>query len=294
VLVRNRASSINFGNAAHVLGTPIFVRAFTGILKPAKRVPGGDISGVVDRVGADVVGLQPGDAVIGDVSDAGMGAYADHVCAAQELLVAKPADWSFQEAATLPLAASVAYAALTRKGGLEQGQQVLIVGGTGSVGSFAVQIAHALGGQVTAVCSGDKADYVRGLGADEVIDYHSEDFAEKEHRFDLILAVAGFRRLRDYRRALSPTGTYVNVGGTMKQFGQAMTVAPVVSLFSKQRFTSLGHRANQADLRAVADLAEAGKLVAPIDRVYPLAEIREALRYYAEGHPAGKIVVAID
>lgn len=294
VLVRNLVSAVNFGNVAHVKGEPFFVRAFTGFGKTKFPIPGGDIAGVVEAVGGRIAGFKPGDEVMGDSSDSGFGAYAEYVSVPKDVLVTKPANLSFQEAATLPLSCSVALAGLARKGNVEAGQKVLLAGSTGGVGSFAVQVAKACGAEVTAVCRGEYADYVRSLGADRVIDYTRDDFTGREERYDLVVGIAGSRSMSDYQSVLTPTGTYVNVGGSMRQFRSAVTTGWFRFLFTRQRFAMLMHRANSTDLETVRELAESGKVRAPVDREYTLEEIVDAFRYYESGQAVGKIVITIN
>jgi NADPH:quinone reductase-like Zn-dependent oxidoreductase len=179
---------------------------------------------------------------------------------------------------------------LRNEGQIQPGQKVLIVGASGGIGTFAVQLAKAFGAEVTGVCSARNLDLVRSIGADHVIDYTREDFAAGEQRYDLILATAGYRSIFDYKRALAPQGTYVMSGGSMAQIFQAM-LGPLVAAGSGKKMLNLSHRANQEDLVFMADLIETGKVVPVIDRSYPLSEVAEALRYYGQGHARGKIVI---
>jgi len=292
LLIRNYASSINFGNAGHIKGEPFFIRMFTGFGKPKLHIPGGDVAGVVEAVGSLVTQFKPGDKVMGDTASSGFGAYAEYVIAPEEVAVPMPAKLSFSEAATLPLAAAVALSGL-EKGKVSAGQRVLIVGSTGSVGPFAVQIAKAKGAQVTAVCSGKHTDYVRSLGADQIIDYKTEDFSKQNIKYDLIVAIGGFRPILVYRSVLKPTGKYVLIGGQMKQFSQAMTFGPILTLLSKQTFTNLMYKANKESLLKIKKLVEEGKIKIKIDKIFPLDQIVDAFKYYELGKVAGKIVIKI-
>lgn len=292
VLVKNHASSLNFGNYGHIVGKPFFIRAFTGFGKTKYNTPGGDVAGVVKAVGSQVTEFKPGDEVMGDTADTGFGAYAEYVTVPEKVLVPKPANLSFNEAATLPLASAVALGGL-KKGNIQAGRKVLLVGSTGSVGPFAVQIAKALGAEVTAVCAGKKMDFVRSLGADFVIDYKTEDFVKKEKKFDLVISIAGFRKLSDYKSVLSLNGIYVSIGGNMKSFSQAIALGPIYSMFGKQTFISYMYRANKQALMEIKELAEAGKIKAVIDKTFPLDQIVDAFKFYESGQAAGKIVIAI-
>lgn len=293
VLIENRASSINFGNIAHILGRPWPVRAFTGFRRPKLTIPGSDIAGVVTAIGAHVTAFKPGDAVMADRSDTGFGAWAEQVAIRQALVVPKPDSLSFEEAATLPMAACVALHGLHRMAGIQAGQSVLIVGATGGVGPFAVQIAKAAGAEVTAVCAGSKAAFVRQLGADHIIDYHTEDFTRSDRQYDLVAGIAGNRSMLDYRRVLRPHGVYVNIGGGMKQFSSAFTTGPLLNLLGGPKFRFLMHMANRDDLLAVKDMVDAGKLRPTTDRVFPLNQVQAACACYQSGQAAGKIVITI-
>jgi NADPH:quinone reductase-like Zn-dependent oxidoreductase len=294
VLIRNRASSINFGNAAHIKGKPLLIRAYTGLRKTRFNTPGGDIAGIVEAVGSQVEKFRPGDEVMADSSDSGFGAYAEYVTVRETVVVSKPETLSFEEAATLPLAASVALAGIRRTGNVQTSQQVLIVGSTGSVGTFAVQVAKAFGAEVTAVCSGRHTEFVRSLGADHVVDYLKVDFTKMGRKYDLVAGIAGSRAIRDYMKVLKTAATYVNIGGSMKQFRSAFTTGPFLSMFSRKKFKMLMYRANKEDLLRVKELVEAGRINPVVARTFPLDQIVDAYQYYESGQgSAGKIVIAI-
>jgi len=207
-------------------------------------------------------------------------------------LALKPANISFEEAAAVPMAAVVALQGL-RAGKIQRGQKVLVNGASGGVGTFAVQIAKAFGAEVTAVCSTMKLDLVRSIGADHVIDYTQEDFTRNRQQYDLILAVNGYRSISDYKRALSPTGTYVMSGGDTAQMMEAMFLGLWMSRKGSRKMGNLAAKPSQKDLIFVKELLETGKVVPVIDRCYPLSEVADALRYLEEGHAYGKIVITV-
>ncbi|MCW8796690.1 MAG: NAD(P)-dependent alcohol dehydrogenase [Chlorobium sp.] len=292
VLVRNHASSLNFGNVGHVKGEPFFIRAFSGLNSPKKHVPGGDVSGVIEKVGKQVTGFKPGDEVMGDAADSGFGAFAEYVTVNSKVIVPKPVNLSYEKTATLPLAACTALSGL-KKGNIQPGQNVLIVGSTGSVGPFAVQIAKSFGAEVTAVCSGKKAGFVRSMGADHIIDYTTEDFRDNDNAYDLVLGIAGTHSMSDFKKKLTPTGTYVNIGGSMKQFSNAFTTGPLLYLFSRQKFSILMYMADQKTLQEVKKMAEEGTIKPTITKTFSLDQISDAYSYYESGHAAGKIVITM-
>ncbi|GAB4447565.1 MAG: NAD(P)-dependent alcohol dehydrogenase [Anaerolineae bacterium] len=293
VLVRVLASSVNFGNLAMVRGEPFVARFWSGLRQPKDPIPGSDIAGRVEAVGRSVTRFQPGDEVYGDLSECGFGAYAQYAAAPEAALAPKPASLSFEEAAAVPQAALVALQGLRDKGRIKAGDRVLINGASGGNGTFAVQIAKALGAEVTGVCGPRNLELVRSLGADRVIDYTRDDFTRGGQQYDLIFATAGYHSIFDYRRALSPTGIYVSAGGEMKQVFQGMLLGPLASLGSGKTLTYLYQRPSQSDLLAMNDLLESGRVKPVIDRVFPLAQTAEALRYYGEGHTTGKVAITV-
>jgi NADPH:quinone reductase-like Zn-dependent oxidoreductase len=200
---------------------------------------------------------------------------------------------TFAQAAAVPMAALTALQGLRDKGHIRAGQKVLVNGASGGVGTFAVQLAKVFGAEVTAVCSGGNVDKARSLGADHVIDYSKEDFTKSGKQYDLILGANGFHPLADYKRALAPGGAYVMTGGSMKQIFQAMLLAPWHSMTGGKKLGGITAHANQKDLLFMKELMEAGRMVPLIDRIYPLAEVPEALRYLLAGHAKGKVVIKI-
>ena len=293
VLVKVHASSVNYSNLALVRGEPFVVRLEFGLLKPKYRIPGSEIAGRVEAVGGKVRQFRLGDEVFGDLSDCGRGGFAEYVCARENALALKPANISFEEDAAVPETALVALQSLRDIGQIKTGQQVLIYGASGGVGTFAVQIAKSFGAEVTGVCSTRNLDLVRSIGADHVIDYTREDFTRTGRRYDLIVATAGYRSIFDYKRALTPGGIYVAPGGSLAQIFQALLLGPFISMTGSRKLGSLLVKPNK-DLAFMKELIEAGKVKPVIDRRYQLSEAAEALRYYAEGHARGKVVITVE
>jgi NADPH:quinone reductase-like Zn-dependent oxidoreductase len=263
-----------------------------GLLKPEHQIPGSDVAGQVEAVGSNVTQFQPGDAVFGDLSACGFGAFAEYVAVPETAVASKPAALTFEEAAAVPLAAVTALQGLRDHGHIQSGQRVLVNGASGGVGTFAVQIARSFGAEVTGVCSTSKVELVRSLGADHVIDYTQADFTRSGQRYDLILDTGAYRPLLDYRRALHLRGRYVLVGGAVARMFQTMLLGPWLSMTGSTMGTMLA-KPNQQDLVFMRELLEAGKVRSVIDRCYPLGELAEALRYLEDGHARGKVVIAV-
>jgi 2-desacetyl-2-hydroxyethyl bacteriochlorophyllide A dehydrogenase len=291
VLVRVRAASANAGDWHLLRGTPLPFRLFAGLRTPRFKIIGTDVAGTVEAVGRNVTRFRPGDDVFGELSRCGFGAYAEFAVAPEKALALKPANLSFEEAATLPTAGCTALQGL-RKGRIRRGQRVLINGASGGVGTFAVQIAKAFGAEVTAVCSTRNVDMVQAIGADDVIDYTKDDFAARSRRYDLILAANGDRSIRDYRRALAAGGSYVMTGGSNRQLTDALLFGPLLSI-GRQSFGNVLVRPTQADLLALRELCETGTVAPVIDRRFPLSQAASAVRYVEDGHARGKVVVAV-
>jgi NADPH:quinone reductase-like Zn-dependent oxidoreductase len=294
VLVRNYASAVTTGDWRLVAGRPLMLRFMLGgLFRPRHNILGANIAGRVEAIGDGVTQFSPGDEIYGDIADCGFGGYAEYVAAPESSLTPKPAEMSFEEAAAAAQAAVVALQGLRDVGKIQAGQHVLIVGASGGIGTFGVQIAKAFGAEVTGVCSTRNLDFVRSLGADHVIDYTREDFAQSGHKYDLILATVGYRPIDDYKNALSPQGTYVMSGGTLRQIFEAGLRGASASEKGGRTLTNLGAETRQADLEFMNGLFETGKVKTVIDRTYPLAETAEALRYYGKGHATGVVAIRI-
>lgn len=292
VLVRVRAASLNRIDWYDLTGLYLG-RLQMGVRRPRSRLVGTDFAGTVEAVGADVTGLRPGDEVFGGRG----GALAEYVCARGRSVALKPARLSFEEAAAVPVAGLTALQGLRDKGRVEAGQKVLINGASGGVGTFAVQIAKALGGEVTAVCSTRNVDLARSLGADHVVNYTREDFTRRDDRYDLLLDNAGSRSWSDCKRVLDPQATVVLVGGQMGNrllgpLGHMLRMRFAASLGSRHA-ASFVARFNKPDLEALRELLETGKVTPVIDRQYALSEAAEAFRYMGGGHARGKVVITL-
>jgi 2-desacetyl-2-hydroxyethyl bacteriochlorophyllide A dehydrogenase len=259
---------------------------------PKRKIFGADIAGRVESVGKNIQQFTPGDEVFGDLAGFGFGGFAEYVVAPEKALALKPENISFEESAALPLAAVTALQALRNKGSIQQGQQVLIVGSGGGVGTFAVQLAKHFGAIVTAVCSTRNVEQTTSLGADYVIDYSKENFAKRGNSYDLILAVNGNSSLSAYKRILNPNGICVMVGGALAQIFKAILFGRLMS-FGSKKICTLTAKSNQKDLEFIAKLAADGKIKSVIDSQYPLDKTAEAMRYLNEGHARGKVVMNI-
>jgi NADPH:quinone reductase-like Zn-dependent oxidoreductase len=275
-------------------GLPYFVRLMPGFHAMRAGVRGRDVAGTVDAVGANVTDLASGDEVMGIVE----GSFAEFAVGRSDKLVRKPARLTFEQAAAVPISGLTALQAIRDEGRVQPGQTVLVIGAAGGVGTLTVQVARAFGARVTGVCSTAKLDLVRSIGADDAIDYTAEDFLDGRRRWDVIVDTAGRRSLSQLRRALAPRGTVVIVGGegggkVTGGFLRQILQAPVMSLFTAQRFRGLTSREPRADLLALTELIEAGEVTPVIDRTFPLVEAAEAVRYLERGHAAGKVVVAV-
>jgi NADPH:quinone reductase-like Zn-dependent oxidoreductase len=294
VLVRVHAAGCGPDVWHLMTGQPYFARLMIGLRKPKLAVRGWDVAGTVEAVGAGVTDFQPGDEVMGFAQ----GSFAEFALGRPSKLVPKPVGLSFVEAAAVPVSGVTALQAIRDEGRLQPGQRVLVIGAAGGVGTFAVQIAKALGAHVTGVCSTSKTDLVRSIGADEVIDYTREEFADGMRRWDLIVDTAGRRSLPHLRRALTPKGTLVIVGGDgggrwTGGFFRGVLRAPLLSMFVGQRLRALTSKEKLEDLQTLSELIRAGKVSPVIDRTYPLVETPDAIRYLEKGHPRGKVVIDV-
>ena len=292
ILVRVAAAGVDRGTWHVMTGLPYAIRfAGFGVRTPKAPNPGRALAGTVESVGKDVTEFKPGDEVYGSCD----GSFAEYARAAASKLALKPANLTFEQAAAVPISAPTALQAIRDKAKVQPGQHVLIIGASGGVGTYAVQIAKALGADVTGVCSTAKIDLVRSLGADHVIDYTREDFATGENFYDAIIDIGGNRSLTHLRRALAPRGTLVIVGGEtggrwLGGFDRSLR-AVVLSAFVSQTLAMLASSENSEDLRAVRDLIESGKVTPVIDRAYSLSEAPAAIRYVSEGRAKGKVVI---
>lgn len=296
ILVKVRAASVNPLDWHYMRGTPYIMRvADAGLRKPKSPQLGVDVAGVIEAVGKNVTEFKVGDEVFGTAP----GAFAEYARANEKKVVLKPADLTFEQAASIPIAALTALQALRDKGRLQPRQKVLINGASGGVGTFAVQIAKAMGADVTGVCSTRNVELVRSLGADQVIDYTQADFAQSPEKYDLVLDNVGNRSLSDFRRVLKPKGIFVGVGGGGPDAGnwigplgrpiKAMLISPFVS----QELISLMAEIRKDDLMVLRDLIEAKKVTPVIDRTYPLSETADAIRYVETGRARGKVVITV-
>ena len=290
VLVRVRAAAVNWADWALVRGLPYMLRLGYGLRKPRDGVRGTDVAGQVDAVGAKVTRFRPGDEVLGWCKRA----LAEYSCAGEKDFVPKPAGLTFEQAAAVPMAGTVALQALRDVGKLQPGQQVLINGASGGIGTFAVQIAKAFGAKVTGVCSTGNLDLVRSIGADEVIDYTEEDFTARGERYDLILDMADKHSLSERRRALTPKGTLIpNSGEGGRWVGSLGRIikARLLSPFVGERLRPFLSLAKHADLVALCELIESGRLTPVVGTTYPLSEAPAALNEIGGGHARGRVVV---
>ena len=298
VLIRVRAASLNPVDWHLMRGEPSFLRMVGGS-NPVGRTPGSDVAGQVEAVGARVTTLRPGDDVFGVCS----GALAEWARSSEKRLVAKPASISYEQAAAIPVAGCTALQAVRDHGRLQAGQSVVINGAAGGVGTYAVQIAKALGGRVTGVCRTRNLEFVRSIGADDVIDYTTDDFTRGPSRYDLIVQLAGNHTQADLRRALSRdghivvvgggTGREVDDGGGLWELASLMIKGQLISRFVRPRALMFMARIRKADLTLIANLIESGKLTSVVERTYPLANAADAIRHLETGHARGKVIVTI-
>lgn len=295
VLVRVHAASVNARDWHLMRGDPYLARLALGVSRPKTRIRGTDFAGRVEAVGKSVRRFRPGDEVFGEVD----GAFAEYVSARDDLLEPKPAALSFEQAAALPLAGNTALMGLRDLGRIGPGQEVLINGASGGVGTFAVQIAKAFGAEVTGVCSTRNTDLVRSLGADHLIDYTQEDFTRNGRRYDVVFDLVGNHSLAGFRRALKPEGTLVLSGGGVFEGGSVvgpmglLIKGQVMSRFARHRLLVLTAAPSKENLATLRELADSGKLTPAVDRTYPLSEAPEAIRYLEKEHARSKVVITL-
>jgi NADPH:quinone reductase-like Zn-dependent oxidoreductase len=294
VLVEVKAASLNIADWHMMTGTPYMVRLMgAGFRKPKTPGVGKDLAGVVEAVGKDVSRFQPGDEVFGEINE---GSFAEYVVAPEKYLAVKPANTTFEEAAAIPLAGFTALQGLRDHGQVKSGDKVLVNGASGAVGTWTVQIAKALGAEVTAVCSTRNVEAAKEMGADHVVDYTKEDFTNLDGRFDAMIDIVGNRRLVACRNLLVDGGRYVMVSGPKRKLlgpmGR-MLAAPLFFTGRSQKFVWYVAKVSLEDLEYLGRLVEEGKITARIDRSYALSEVPEAFRYLGEGHARGKLVVTV-
>lgn len=293
VLLRVRAASVNPFDWHFMRGTPYVVRLVAGLKKPKFTGLGADVAGQVESVGKNVTQFKPGDAVFGSCR----GAYAEYACASESKLATKPGNVTFEQAASVPIAALTALQGLRDKGQIRPGHKVLINGAAGGVGTFAVQIAKSFGADVTGVCSTRNVDMVRSIGADRVLDYTQQDFTRSATRYDLILDAVGNHSLSSLKRSLNPNGICVGAGGTTDVWMiDALTRsirALVLSMLGTEKLVGMLAKTSKEDLDVLRDLIETQKIKPIIDRTYTLSEVPEAIRYLEKGHARGKVVITL-
>jgi NADPH:quinone reductase-like Zn-dependent oxidoreductase len=292
VLVKVHAASINSWDWDLLTGRPYLFRLIFGLLKPRNSMLGFDVAGRVESAGKTVTKFKAGDAVFGDLSGVGQGSFAEYVCAPEKAFIIKPAGMPFHVAAAIPQAAVLAWQGLNDRRPVRKGDKILINGAGGGVGTFALQMAKSAGAEVTCVDKKEKLDMLQSMGADSVIDYEFEDFTRNGLRYDLILDVTGHHSVFTYKRSLLPGGIFALVGGTPSAIMQAAFLGPLISMSGK-KLGILVHYPNK-DLHAIIELIEKGEVKPVIDRIYPLDELPDALRYFGEGYVKGKIVITME
>lgn len=294
VLVKVRGAAVNYSTTSSITGNPFIIRLMgIGFFKPKFRIPGAEMAGQVEIIGKNVKQFKPGDEVYGDLSRCGRGGFAEYVCVPEEFIAAKPVNISFEEAASVTEAAVVALQCLRDHGKVQPGYKVVIVGASGGIGTFAVQIAKAFGAEVTGICGPGNRDLVLSIGADHVIDYTKDDFTRTGQRYDLIVAVKGSYSVFDYNRALNPEGTAVGAGGSMSQVFGMLLLGPVITMMKSKKICGMINNINQKDLYVLKELIEAGKITPVIDKRFSFNDVGEAVQYYAKGHSRGKVVITI-
>jgi NADPH:quinone reductase-like Zn-dependent oxidoreductase len=294
LLIEIVAATINKADYILIRGKPFLVRMMGGgLFRPKSRIPGSDMAGRVDMVGKNVTKFKVGDEVFGNLSRSGRGAYAEYALAWEDGLVMKPANVTFEDAASIPIAGLTALQAIRDKGKVQPGSKVLINGASGGVGTFAVQIAKSFGAEVTAVCSTTNLDLMRRIGADHAIDYTTEDFTQNGQKYDLIIGANGYHPIWKYKRSLNAGGTYVMSGGKGAQLSQALFLGRLMSLTGGKKMTAVSARINNRDLAFLAELISERKVVPVIERQYPLKEAPQAIGYLGQGHVKGKLIISI-
>ena len=296
VLVKVHAAAVNKGDWEILHGSPLWVRLVGfGLIRPKIRILGSNFAGRIEAVGPAVSQFEVGDDICGDILMHGLGAFAEYVCVPEDAaLVRKPASLSFEEAASLPEAGLIALQGIRDKGSVKPGDKVLINGAGGGAGTFAIQLAKSYGAEVTAVDSGEKLELMRALGADHVVDYTQEDFAQRDARYDLVLDVVGVRSIKTWSRVLQPEGIYLAAGGSVSQLVKTLLLGAWISRTTKKKIGVLGVDFNGEDIATALELMESGQVSATVDRSFPLRDVPEAMRYLGAGLSKGKVVIVIN
>lgn len=293
LMIRVHAAAVNAGDVHLLKGRPMMVRLVAGLLKPKHQILGTDVSGVVEQVGKNVTHFSPGDEVYGDLSGTGFGGFSEYVSTHEKAISIKPSNVSWEASAAVPTSAVTALQALRDHGKIKMGDQVMIVGASGGVGSFAVKLAKIFGAEVTAVCSTGKVGKVSAMGADHVIDYRKQQLIKVEEKFDIIYAANGNESLRTYKRLLKSGGRLIVSGGKGTQFLRASLFGPLLSLIGNKQLKGMMMKPNQQDLFFLRNLMEEGVLVPTIDKVLSLEEVPQALSYLENGSTTGKVVIKL-
>jgi NADPH:quinone reductase-like Zn-dependent oxidoreductase len=291
VLVKVHAVSLNASDWEVLRGRPLYSR-IGGPFRPRRHILGSDIAGRVASMGRTATLFQPGDDVFADILSC-MGGFAEYVCVPQPALAPMPAGLTYEEAAALPQAGAIALQGIRDKGHVQPGQKVLINGGGGGSGMYAVQLAKLGGAEVTGVDNAEKLEFMRSLGADHVMDYAREDFTRNGRGYDLILDLAAYRPAFAYRRSLMPGGRYLYVGGSVATLLQVLLIGPLIGRAERKKIRLLAVRLGVQHLDPIVELSQAGKITTVIDRRFPLSEVPQALRYLGEGHAKGKVVITV-
>ncbi len=292
VLLKIHATAVNDYDWSLMRGKPYMYRIMFGLLKPKIQIPGMELAGTVEQVGAQAGLFKVGDAVYGDISAYGFGSFAEYMCINEQALTLKPSKMSFEQAASIPHAAMLALQGLLDIGGIREGQKILINGAGGGVGTIGLQIARLYHAEVTGVDTGDKLKMMKSIGFDHIIDYQQQDFTKNGQRYDLILDTKTNRSTFHYLRSLSPKGKYVTVGGYLTRIFQILLLKPWISIFSKKKIHIVALKPNK-DLDYIKELFEAGKIKPVIDGPYMLHEVPRAIQYFGEGYHKGKVVITL-
>jgi NADPH:quinone reductase-like Zn-dependent oxidoreductase len=292
VLIKVHAASVNAADWHTMRAEPFLVRLSDGFLKPKHIIMGADVAGVVEAVGKNITHFKPGDEIYGDLAGCGFGTFAEYVCAQENYIAPKPTNLSYEEAAAVPLAGTSALQGL-KKAGIQKGKTVLINGASGGVGTFAIQIAKSFETEVTAVCSTKNIEQARALGADHVIDYTKEDFTQSGKQYDVILAANGYHPLSHYKRALTPSGHYVMIGGAYKQIFGALFLGSFHSMFGSKKMEFMIAHCTREDLLILKDLIETNRVKPIISHRYKFSELPTAVTQVYNGHTPGKVIINV-